>query len=206
MCISAGVSRLSARCLSLYYISRILVVIAVVIALLCSALLDRKSECGVAAHLKSHQHTYSKMHSIYFLLACLASNSLAAPSATISERGIYSWSAPLARFYQEVDKRIQEARQSPDFPNPPACDMSKASMPVAPTPLPGPDPATYLSHVAIGRGIQVSPCRLVSSFTRLTHYRTTPAQTRLRYLHQLAPLRPFTMPLAQKATIPRSQP
>ena len=157
MCISAGVQRLSARCLSLCYTSRILVVVAVVIALLCSTLLDRNPECGVAAHLKLHQHKYSKMHSTHFLLVCLASISLAAPSPTINERGIYSWSAPLARFYQEVDKSIQEARKSPDFPNPPACDMSKASMPVAPTPLPGPNPDTYLSHVAIGRGIQVSP-------------------------------------------------
>jgi Protein of unknown function (DUF2990) len=97
------------------------------------------------------------MRSTSLLVACLASIVLAAPSQTIDERGIFSWSAPLARFYQEVDKTIQEAKRSPNYPNPPPCDMSKASMPVAPTPLPSPDPDTFLSHIAIGRGVQVRP-------------------------------------------------
>lgn len=96
------------------------------------------------------------MRSTILLVASLASTALAAPSQTIDERGVSSWSAPLARFYQEVDKNIQAARRAPNYPNPPACDMSKASMPIAPTPLPSPDAGTFLSHVAIGRGIQVS--------------------------------------------------
>lgn len=96
------------------------------------------------------------MHSVSLLVAGLAAVVMAAPSQTISERALNSWSAPLARFYQEIDTKINEAMKSPDFPNPPPCDMSKASMPVAPTPLPSPDADTYLRHVAIGRGIQVS--------------------------------------------------
>jgi hypothetical protein len=149
------------------------------------------------------------MRSIYFFIVSLATVSLAAPSTTVNERDAYSWSAPLARFYQEVDKRIQDARRSPDYPNPPACDMSKAVLPVAPIPLPSPDADTHLHHVAIGRGIQV--CIFNSSifqfmYNLLMNPRTTPAQIRLQLLSRLAQLPPFTTPLAQKATTPRSRP
>jgi Protein of unknown function (DUF3455)/Protein of unknown function (DUF2990) len=109
------------------------------------------------------------MRSTHLVIASLASIALAAPSPTVSERGFFSWSAPLARFYQEVDREIQQARQSPNYPNPPPCDMSKASMPIAPTPLPSPAAETYLRHVAIGRGVQVRSF----SFHSAVHHSTT---------------------------------
>lgn len=75
--------------------------------------------------------------------------SMPAPSTT------YEWSPALAEFYSIVDRHIQEARAAPSFPQAPACDLSKASMPVAPTPLPAPNMGDILGHVAIGRGVQV---------------------------------------------------
>lgn len=100
------------------------------------------------------------MRSMLLVAMGLATVALAAPSQTIEERSRYSWSAPLARFYQEVDKMIHEAKKRDDYPEPPACDLSKALLPIAPTPLPNPDPDTYLRHVAIGRGVQVCPSNL----------------------------------------------
>ena len=139
-----------------FYISPTAVVTPAVIAVLSLFLCWTEIfECRRAIPLRLHQYSGSEMHSIQLFVASLASLALVASSQPVSERSVYSWSAPLARFYQEVDKRIQEARKSPDYPNPPACDMSKASLPAAPTPLPAPDPNTHLSHVAIGRGIQV---------------------------------------------------
>ncbi len=59
----------------------------------------------------------------------------------------------------------------------PTCDLSKAAMPVAPTPLPAPSGLT-LEHVALGRGVQVSlllrPTR--GSFTDASN-RTIPVPT-----------------------------
>lgn len=68
----------------------------------------------------------------------------------------YDWSPALAEFYSVVDRHIQEARSEPGFPQPPACDLTQAQMPVGPTPLPAPNPGDILAHVAIGRGVQVS--------------------------------------------------
>lgn len=98
------------------------------------------------------------MRSSSLLLACVAGTALAAAQSSVDEKTFGSWSAPLARFYQEVDKTIAEAKKSPDYPKPPPCDMSKVSMPVAPTPLPAPDPNTFLSHIALGRGVQNYTC------------------------------------------------
>lgn len=79
----------------------------------------------------------------------------AAPSADP-----YAWSPALADYYSKVSKHIEEARQAPSFPSPPACDLSKASPPAAPTPLPSPD-GLNLALVAVGRGVQVSPLELL---------------------------------------------
>ena len=81
----------------------------------------------------------------------LVGSALSRPAPTTT----YNWSPALAEFYSVVDRHIQEARAAPNFPQPPACDLSQASMPVGPTPLPAPDAGTTLVHVAIGRGIQV---------------------------------------------------
>ncbi|KAK6438696.1 hypothetical protein LTR95_005101 [Oleoguttula sp. CCFEE 5521] len=43
------------------------------------------------------------------------------------------------------------------------CDLSKAQMPVAPTPLPSPAAGLVLSHVALGRGTQNYTCDLSNS-------------------------------------------
>jgi len=45
----------------------------------------------------------------------------------------------------------------------PVCDLSQASMPVAPTPLPGVSAGLALKHVAIGRGTQNYTCDLTNS-------------------------------------------
>lgn len=45
----------------------------------------------------------------------------------------------------------------------PSCDLSKAQQPVAPTPLPSPDPSWKLATVAIGRGVQNYTCSLASA-------------------------------------------
>ena len=127
-------------------------------------LLDRSIRGGegrISQSLPPYYHSQSKMRSISLIIALVAATAMAAPSPTVSERTLNRWSAPLARFYQEIDKTIDEAMKSPDFPNPPSCDMSKASLPLAPTPLASPDADTYLRHVAIGRGVQV--CSLISS-------------------------------------------
>lgn len=83
-----------------------------------------------------------------FLSAFLATSVLAAPLA--------SWSPALGEFYAAVDRHIQTARQAGSVTTPPTCDLSKAQMPVAPTPLPAPDPSWKLSEVVVGRGVQVS--------------------------------------------------
>lgn len=88
-----------------------------------------------------------------------------------------SWSPALGEFYALVDKHIQIARQD-GTANPPTCDLSRAVQPVAPTPLPAPDPSWKLKEVVIGRGVQV--CNpLLCSNDHLTNnpHRTTPAQT-----------------------------
>lgn len=51
-------------------------------------------------------------------------------------------------------KHVWTAREQSAFPQ---CDLSRASQPVAPTPLPSPDPSIVLREVVIGRGIQVCP-------------------------------------------------
>lgn len=39
------------------------------------------------------------------------------------------WAPPVRNFYESIGKKIAKIRDLPDFPNPPACDLSKAVMP-----------------------------------------------------------------------------
>jgi len=93
-----------------------------------------------------------------FLIVSLAISILAAPSATqtIEQRDTYEWTPALAGYFDVVFQYIQTEKAGSSS-DPPSCDLSKASMPVAPSPLPSPDGLT-LVHVAVGRGIQVHPC------------------------------------------------
>ncbi|KAK5090224.1 hypothetical protein LTR05_000394 [Lithohypha guttulata] len=93
------------------------------------------------------------MRSIAFLSIFLSS-ALAAP--------LVSWSPALGEFYAAVDRHIQIARQAGAINSPPTCDLSKAVMPVAPTPLPLPDPSWRLSEVVVGRGVQNYTCSLAT--------------------------------------------
>ncbi|KAI9832315.1 MAG: hypothetical protein M1826_002001 [Phylliscum demangeonii] len=98
---------------------------------------------------------------IVLLLACA---SLAQP--TLNTRDDYDftlgnpsgWPAPLRRFFEAVGLEVVKARNAPDFPRPPQCDLSLATMPTAPTPLPGPGDGLTLVHVAVGRGTQNYTC------------------------------------------------
>lgn len=86
------------------------------------------------------------------LIAALAATTLAAPTPE-ALRGSTEWTPTLAGYFDLVYKHIQDARGRGG--RPPTCDLSKASLPVAPTPLEF--PSDYiLEHVAIGRGTQVS--------------------------------------------------
>ena len=84
-----------------------------------------------------------------FSLACLATSILAAPAPP---KGTFEWTPTLAGYMDVVFQYIQQAKAGGASPT---CDLSKAAMPVAPTPLPTPSGLT-LEHVALGRGVQVS--------------------------------------------------
>lgn len=86
------------------------------------------------------------------VFATLAATVLAAP-APAPAKGTTEWTPALAGYFDVVYKHIQEARQN--GANPPTCDLSKAALPAAPTPLPILD-SYILEHVAIGRGTQVA--------------------------------------------------
>lgn len=95
------------------------------------------------------------------VLATYLTTALAAPTL--------SWTPALGSFYAAVDSHIQNARRDGTV-TPPTCDLSKAVQPVAPTPLPVPDPSWTLSEVVIGRGVQVSSPSLFPIYhsTKLT--------------------------------------
>ncbi|KAK3117817.1 hypothetical protein LTR53_000366 [Teratosphaeriaceae sp. CCFEE 6253] len=65
------------------------------------------------------------------------------------------WTQSAESSYLEFGKRFPGPGS-----NPPTCDLSQASMPVAPTPLPAPAAGLSLSHVAVGRGTQNYTCDL----------------------------------------------
>jgi hypothetical protein len=111
---------------------------------------------------KKHPIHILIMLSLLFLVASLASTSLSAPTQTVHEQGELAWSPLFSDFYSAVSHHIALIKEQPNFPNPPPCDLSKAVMPAAITPLPVPGPGQVLRHVAIGRGTQVTttplPC------------------------------------------------
>ncbi|KAK5938305.1 hypothetical protein PMZ80_009275 [Knufia obscura] len=87
-------------------------------------------------------------------LGTVFTSALAAP--------LVSWSPALGEFYAAIDRHIQIARQDGPIGNPPTCDLSKAVQPIAPTPLPVPDPAWKLTEVVVGRGVQNYTCSSAS--------------------------------------------
>lgn len=98
-------------------------------------------------------------HSILF--ASLASTIVAAPITS----GTFEWTPTLAGYFDVVFQYIQQAK-APGAPSP-TCDLSRASMPIAPTPLPSPD-GMILEHVAVGRGVQVCVSSFVDNIPMLT--------------------------------------
>lgn len=94
-------------------------------------------------------------------LGTVFTSALAAP--------LVSWSPALGEFYAAIDRHIQIARQDGPIGNPPTCDLSKAVQPIAPTPLPVPDPAWKLTEVVVGRGVQVSTALPYLPETQLTY-------------------------------------
>lgn len=108
--------------------------------------------------------------------ATVFASALAAP--------LVSWSPALGEFYAAVDRHIQVARQAGSINNPPTCDLSRAVQPVAPTPLPTPDPSWKLAEVVIGRGVQVSISSLAAEACTNQACRTIPAPKHLRMSSQ----------------------
>jgi hypothetical protein len=82
------------------------------------------------------------------LLASMATSLMAAPV----DPNQFEWTPTLAGYFDVVFQYIQQAKV-PGRP-PATCDLSRASMPIATTPLPFP-PGLTLEHVAVGRGVQV---------------------------------------------------
>lgn len=82
------------------------------------------------------------------LLASMATSLMAAPVSTNQ----FEWTPTLAGYFDVVFQYIQQA-QAPGQPSV-TCDLSRASIPIAPEPLPMPS-GLVLEHVAIGRGVQV---------------------------------------------------
>jgi hypothetical protein len=91
------------------------------------------------------------MKTTLILLGSLASLGFAAPTQTTS----YQRSPELVDFYSVVDNHIHQAKARGLTQQPPTCDLTHAVMPVAPVPLPSPEPGLILREVTIGRGVQV---------------------------------------------------
>ncbi|KIW88160.1 uncharacterized protein Z519_11271 [Cladophialophora bantiana CBS 173.52] len=85
------------------------------------------------------------------LLASLAPTLMAAPLT----HDTFEWTPTLAGYFDVVFQYMQQAK-SPGQPSA-TCDLSRAAMPIAPTPLPNPT-GLILEHVAVGRGIQNYTC------------------------------------------------
>ncbi|EXJ61920.1 hypothetical protein A1O7_02351 [Cladophialophora yegresii CBS 114405] len=83
------------------------------------------------------------------LLASMATTLIAAPVQS-------TWTPALAGYYDVVFQYIQKAKAEGRAASS-TCDLSRAVMPVAPTPLPFP-PGMVLEHVALGRGVQNYTC------------------------------------------------
>ncbi|KAI9710061.1 MAG: hypothetical protein M1812_007525 [Candelaria pacifica] len=88
----------------------------------------------------------------------LALSTIVSAQPTLRPRGPYDWSPTLRNYYEAVGSHIAKIRDTPSFPNPPACDLTSATLPSAPSPLPLPGIGLKLAHVAIGRGTQNYTC------------------------------------------------
>ncbi|KAI9791409.1 MAG: hypothetical protein M1816_003977 [Peltula sp. TS41687] len=100
---------------------------------------------------------------IWLLFTSSASISIAQPTirprdASASLMDPNSWTPVVRAYFEAVGKKFAKAREAPNFPGAPPCDLSKAMMPIAPTPLPPPSDGLTLTHVAIGRGTQNYTC------------------------------------------------
>lgn len=97
------------------------------------------------------------MRSVTCLLLALSATTYAQPLTKAQENDLeakYSWAPVLQSYYQAVGKHVAEIRTTRKNILSIPCDLSQAVQPVAPSPLP--TPSLTLTHVAIGRGTQVS--------------------------------------------------
>ncbi|KAJ9616672.1 hypothetical protein H2200_000391 [Cladophialophora chaetospira] len=82
----------------------------------------------------------------------MATTLMAAPVAPNQ----FEWTPTLAGYFDVVFQYMQQAKGPGGRPSR-TCDLSRAAMPIAPTPLPFP-PGLVLEHVAVGRGVQNYTC------------------------------------------------
>jgi hypothetical protein len=95
------------------------------------------------------------MHASLLLICYLTSTAVSRPTQVLGARGESDRLAPAGNSYSAVDNHFANFTYQTSLPDPPSCDLGKALMPAAPTPLPTPGPGQVLRHVAIGRGTQV---------------------------------------------------
>lgn len=100
------------------------------------------------------------------ILHALMATNLMAASFVLNR---YNWTPTLADYFDVVFQYMQQAKAPEQFSR--TCDLSRAVMPIAPTPLPLPS-GLVLEHVAVGRGVQVRhwsyTCKLLYTNTRRT--------------------------------------
>ncbi|KAL1879084.1 hypothetical protein VTK73DRAFT_7410 [Phialemonium thermophilum] len=97
------------------------------------------------------------MHASVISMAALAACALAAPKfpqldLDAAQPGSLE---AVSEYFNLLAYKVQESRYLREAP---ACDLSKAQQPIAPTPLPPPTAGLILKHVAIGRGTQNYTC------------------------------------------------
>ncbi|KAI0124378.1 hypothetical protein BJ170DRAFT_639192 [Xylariales sp. AK1849] len=66
----------------------------------------------------------------------------------------------VSAYFNMLAQKVQESRSMAEAP---VCDLSKASMPVAPVALPPPSAGLTLKHVAVGRGTQNYTCDVANA-------------------------------------------
>ncbi|KAK0727379.1 hypothetical protein B0T26DRAFT_672055 [Lasiosphaeria miniovina] len=99
------------------------------------------------------------MRASTFILSALGSSVFAAPTfpdlnvAAALPGGIDT----VAEYFNLLASKVQASKILIQAP---VCDLSKAFLPAAPTPLPPPTAGLYLKHVALGRGTQNYTCDL----------------------------------------------
>ncbi|RKU44896.1 hypothetical protein DL546_001114 [Coniochaeta pulveracea] len=97
------------------------------------------------------------MHASTLLLSALGATVLAAPTYptlvkdSVTQDGLDT----VSQYFNLVARKVQEVKSNVAVP---VCDLSKASMPAAPSALPPPTAGLVLKHVALGRGTQNYTC------------------------------------------------